>query len=271
MKAGGDFENMVVIRKVELERLRAVEAYAGPRLEALRFYANRKNWNPVADYADGYWYIAGQPWMLALAALKDTGVDVDQTAPTDVPDPLDVGPQKGVEMLREAVSKFGEPRCPACERPDSKCGCNPVDLRRIFREYRGAVMAEDDARVVPRLIPADRKVDTTNPSDSDLCDVAALIEREVVKKTIAETYAMIRDSGFAESFKGPFETAIEELEYRLLEAWGEQAGNAGPKYPDEIVAPEERCSSWLCKCGGEVANSLDRCCFCHRERAASEV
>jgi hypothetical protein len=29
--------------------------------------------------------------------------------------------------------------------------------------------------------------------------------------------------------------------------------------------------SWLCKCGGELSTTLDVCCFCWRDRAASEV
>jgi hypothetical protein len=56
--------------------------------KALRFYANKKNWNPVAAYASDYWYIAGRPWMMAVAALKDAGVEFDMTAATDLMDPL---------------------------------------------------------------------------------------------------------------------------------------------------------------------------------------
>lgn len=33
----------------------------------------------------------------------------------------------------------------------------------------------------------------------------------------------------------------------------------------------DRIFSWLCKCGGEISTTLDVCCFCWRDRAASEV
>lgn len=45
--------------------------------KALIFYADKKNWAPVAEYSDGYWYMAGRPWMKAYAALKDNGLPLE--------------------------------------------------------------------------------------------------------------------------------------------------------------------------------------------------
>jgi hypothetical protein len=76
--------------------------------KALLFYANRKNWNPVASYADGYWYIAGRPWLMALAALKNAGLEVDLTAPSDIVDPLEAGEDLSAENERLLLRSEGD-------------------------------------------------------------------------------------------------------------------------------------------------------------------
>lgn len=66
--------------------------------DALRFYAAPKNWGPVADYSDGYWYMSGRPWMRAYAALKDAGVDVSLLA-----EPEQEAPERAGEELADAL------------------------------------------------------------------------------------------------------------------------------------------------------------------------
>jgi hypothetical protein len=73
--------------------------------------------------------------------------------------------------------------------------------------------------LAPRQVAA--TIDTTNVTDADCADLAACIEREYVKKVIREVYAMMRASGFAAPFKAAFESAIDELSFRLLAAWGD--------------------------------------------------
>ena len=39
-------------------------------LSALKFYANEKNWGPVANYANDYWYMHHRaPWRLAAETI----------------------------------------------------------------------------------------------------------------------------------------------------------------------------------------------------------
>jgi hypothetical protein len=92
--------------------------------------------------------------------------------------------------------------------------------------------------VEPRVIAADATIDPENVTDKDCADLAACIEREHVKKVIRDTYAMIRTSGYAVTYRMTFEAGLDELSFRLMESWGEEnphaladENNAAPDTP----------------------------------------
>lgn len=94
------------------------------------------------------------------------------------------------------------------------------------------VHTERGCEPAPRHIPADAKIDPDNVTDKDCADLAVCLEREHVKRTIAGVYKTVAESGFADTFKNGMDSGVEEVEYRLLESWGENPNTAGPK-PEE--------------------------------------
>lgn len=58
---------------------------------------------------------------------------------------------------------------------------------------------------------------------------------------------------------------------RERDTWKELAQKAEAKAVNGVGNTEPKPFSWLCKCGGELSTTLDVCCFCWRDRAASEV
>jgi hypothetical protein len=149
------------------------------------------------------------------------------------------------EALRLLVAEFDDCNANLCENnpgmdvkmPDTDAialaraalAKNPA-REEASAEYN-ALDGESHAQSLPRAIPADRKMDATSPTDSDLCDVAALIEREVVKRVLREVEETIEASGFSVPFKAGLSSGVEEVQFRLETLWGEHdaIGRLTPK------------------------------------------
>lgn len=153
MKAGGDFENLVAIKKVELERLRAVEEYAVSRLKALRDVAGLAERN-LDDAERGREAIA-----IAERQLCDE-YDAKNPAPAEASSTASISPEASgpvglgphAELTEQLRGLLKAARCPnnACDGKGTIWdGVDPEQCEWCFE--RDAALKEDIPRVEGRV------------------------------------------------------------------------------------------------------------------------
>lgn len=87
-----------------------------------------------------------------------------------------------------------------------------------------------------RLIPAGATIDPENITDKDCADLAACIEREVMKKVIGDVDALTETTGFHPFFKAGLGLACEEILFRLEVRWGERQEETRSRDPLAVMA-----------------------------------